>query len=61
MGQEIIIGLLFTIALFFLGRMVYKAFTQKENCAAGCSCSTVSIQEIEKKIEADKRFQQTKK
>lgn len=61
MWQEGIIGLLFTLALFFLGRMVYRAFSKKENCSAGCSCSAVSIEEIEKKIEADKRFSSTKK
>jgi hypothetical protein len=58
MVQELIIGLLFISALFFLGRMVYRAFSQKENCSAGCSCSTISVKEIEEKMKADKRFDQ---
>jgi FeoB-associated Cys-rich membrane protein len=58
MVQEIIIGILFVLALFFLGRMVYRAFTQKENCSAGCSCSNVSIKEIEAKMKNDTRFDQ---
>ena len=57
MVQEIIIGILFTAALFFLGKIVYKTFNQKENCSAGCSCSSVSIQDIENKIKTDKRFE----
>ena len=60
MVQEIIIGLLFALALAFLVRMVYKAFTQKDNCSAGCSCSTISIQEIEQKMKTDKRFKEHK-
>ncbi len=61
MEQELIIGLLFTLALFFLVRMVYKTFTQKENCSGGCSCSNISIQEIEEKMKTDKRFENTSK
>ena len=57
MGQELIIALLFALALFFLVRMVYRAFTQKDNCSVGCSCSSVSIEEIEKKMKEDKRFE----
>lgn len=59
MWQEIIIGLLFAVALFFLGRMVYRQFSKKEGCGEGCGCSSasaVSIEEIEKKLKADKRF-----
>ncbi|MDF2454226.1 MAG: hypothetical protein K0R51_219 [Cytophagaceae bacterium] len=59
MWQEIIIGLLFAVALFFLGRMVYRQFTKKEGCGEGCGCSSasaVSMEEMEKKLKADKRF-----
>lgn len=60
MYQEMIIGLLFAVALFFLGRMVYRQFTRKDGCGEGCGCSSasaVSMQEIEKKLKADKRFE----
>ncbi|MDB5257675.1 MAG: hypothetical protein JWM14_2370 [Chitinophagaceae bacterium] len=59
MWQEISIGFLFGIALFYLGRMVYRQFTKKEGCGEGCGCSSasaVSMEEIEKKLKADKRF-----
>jgi hypothetical protein len=59
MWQEIIIGLLFAVALFFLVRMVYRQFTKKEGCGegcGGCKASSVSIDEMEKKLKADKRF-----
>lgn len=61
MEQEVIVGLLFAMALFFLVRMVYKTFTQKENCSGSCSCSHVSMEEIEKKMKADKRFESSPK
>jgi hypothetical protein len=60
MWQEITIGLLFTIALFYLGRMVYRQFTKKEGCEAGCSCSgSISIDDIEEKLKKDKRFEKS--
>ncbi len=62
MWQEIIIGLLFAVALFFLGRMVYRQFTKKEGCGEGCGCSSasaVSMDEIEAKLKKDKRFEQS--
>lgn len=59
MWQEIGIGFLFGLALFYLGRMVYRQFTKKDGCGEGCGCSSasaVSMEEIEKKLKADKRF-----
>ncbi len=59
MWQEITIGLLFAVALFFLIRMVYRQFSKKEGCGEGCGCSSASavlIEEMEKKLKADKRF-----
>ena len=57
MWQEITIGLLFAVALFCLGRMVYRQFTKKEGCGEGCGCaSAVSIDSIEEKLKKDKRF-----
>jgi hypothetical protein len=37
MVQSIIIGLLVMAALFYLGRMVYKAFQGKASCGGGCA------------------------
>ncbi|HSZ72617.1 MAG TPA: hypothetical protein VK750_08060 [Cytophagaceae bacterium] len=60
MWQEISIGLLFTVALFYLGRMVYRMFARKEGCGEGCGCaSSVSIDAIEEKLKNDKRFEKS--
>jgi hypothetical protein len=39
--QELIIGLIFAAALFYLGRRVYRSFfSKKAGCSKGCGCST---------------------
>ncbi|MEC7755129.1 MULTISPECIES: FeoB-associated Cys-rich membrane protein [Roseivirga] len=41
--QEIIIGILFLAALFFMGRKVYRQYKAKDSCATGCEkCSPSS-------------------
>jgi hypothetical protein len=42
MVQITIIGLLFGAAAFYLGRMVYRSFQTKGNCASGCAKCAVS-------------------
>jgi hypothetical protein len=50
MIQEIAVLLIFTGALGYLGRILYKQFQAKTACASGCSkCGAVDF----KKIEAD--------
>ncbi len=34
--QEILIGLLFVVAVGFVGRKIYQEFTAKSGCAKGC-------------------------
>ena len=36
--QEIIIGILFLGALFFIGRMIWRQYTAKEGCEGCHSC-----------------------
>lgn len=39
--QELIIGLIFAIALLYLGRRAYSSFfSKKAGCSKGCGCST---------------------
>ena len=53
--QQLIIVLLFGGALFFVGRMIYKAFQAKAGCATGCAkCSAVDFKQIEEKIRSGK-------
>ncbi|QJD80510.1 FeoB-associated Cys-rich membrane protein [Spirosoma rhododendri] len=39
--QELIIGLIFAVALFYLGRRAYRSFfSKKAGCGKGCGCAT---------------------
>jgi len=39
MTEQLIIGLLFLAALFYLGRRLYRTvFAKKPGCANGCGC-----------------------
>ncbi|HEY8401235.1 MAG TPA: FeoB-associated Cys-rich membrane protein [Cytophagaceae bacterium] len=52
MIQEILVGLIFLAAIFYLGRMVYRQFASKEaGCSSGCGgCSKIDLQKIEEQI-----------
>ncbi|MBX2957704.1 MAG: hypothetical protein KF846_16185 [Cyclobacteriaceae bacterium] len=50
MVQQLLIGLLFTAALIYLGRLAWQLF-QSKSCASGCGkCSTIDVDAIEKQI-----------
>jgi hypothetical protein len=50
MIENLLIGLLFTGALVYLGRIIYQAF-QSRSCASGCGkCGALDIDAIEKQI-----------
>ncbi|HBK87230.1 MAG: FeoB-associated Cys-rich membrane protein [Cyclobacteriaceae bacterium] len=36
MIQEIIIGLVFLVAISYIGRVIYRSFQAKHTCASGC-------------------------
>jgi hypothetical protein len=47
--QEIIVGILFIIAIAYVGKIVYQMIKPKKNgCGANCKCG-VDFSEIEKK------------
>jgi hypothetical protein len=53
MLQEIIIGLAFLGALFYVGRLFYKNMVAKSACATGCSkCGALDLAKIEAQIKA---------
>jgi hypothetical protein len=36
--QETLVILLFVIALFYMGRTVYRTFQSKKGCGSNCKC-----------------------
>jgi len=58
MIQQLIIFLVFIAAAFYVGRLIYQQFSAKSGgCAKGCggACSTINLEQIEKKIKASAR------
>ncbi len=53
MIQEIIIGLTFLGAVFYVGRLFYKNMTSKVACSTGCSkCGALDLARIEADIKS---------
>ncbi len=51
MLQQAIIVILFSGALFFVGRMIFKSFRTKSGCATGCAkCGAVDFEKIEEQL-----------
>jgi len=44
--QEIIVALLFTIALIYIARIVYKTIQSKKGCGSNCSKCGVDFSDI---------------
>lgn len=54
MIQNILIGIIFTGALAYLGWTIRKSFVAKNSCAKGCGCSKIDLEKIEKEIKNSK-------
>jgi hypothetical protein len=53
MIQQIIIGLVFLIAVAYVGRLIYRSFKAKSACSSGCGkCSAVDFNKIKEQIKA---------
>jgi hypothetical protein len=53
MIQEVLLAIIFTGALAYLGRVVYRQFQAKSACASGCGkCSVVDFNKIETDLKA---------
>ncbi len=53
MVQQILVGLVFSGAVFYIGRLVYRSFQAKTGCATGCGkCGALDLQKIEAQIKS---------
>jgi hypothetical protein len=51
MIQQLIIILLFSGAVFYIGRMLYRSIQAKSACTTGCGkCGAVDFNKIEKQL-----------
>jgi hypothetical protein len=51
MIQQILVGLVFAAALFYVGRLLYRSFQAKSACSTGCGkCGAVDFQKIEEQL-----------
>lgn len=50
MMQEIIVGIIFLIAVGYIGKLAFGAFKGDSGCAKGCdgACSSLDVEHIEK-------------
>jgi FeoB-associated Cys-rich membrane protein len=54
MIQQILIGLIFLAAAFYLGKMVYRSFQAKHACSSGCGkCAVADLEKVKKNISAN--------
>jgi hypothetical protein len=53
MVQELIIFIIFLVAAFYMGRLLYSSFTAKNGCVKGCgsACSSIDFKKIQKDLE----------
>ena len=59
--QLIIIAILFSGAVFYLGRLFYTSFYSKKNaCGGNCGCSAIDLEKIEKEIMRQKNMRASK-
>ena len=48
MFQQILIGILFLVALGYLGRLVYRSFQARHACSSGCGkCGATDLEKID--------------
>jgi len=55
MIQNILVGVIFCAAVFYIARLVYRNFTAKSACSSGCAkCGTLDVEKI---LKAESRKQ----
>jgi len=51
MIQQLIVGLFFIAAVIYIGRLLFRAFQGKSDCASGCGkCNAVDFSKLEKQL-----------
>ncbi|MBA4054827.1 MAG: FeoB-associated Cys-rich membrane protein [Marivirga sp.] len=54
MIQQIIVGIVFSGALVYVGNLLFKSFRAKSACSSGCGkCGAVDFQKIEAQIKKE--------
>jgi hypothetical protein len=49
--QQVLIGLIFTGAIAYIGSLVYRSFRSKAGCASGCGkCGSIDFAKIERQV-----------
>lgn len=54
MIQQILVVIIFTIALFYIGRLIYRNFQAKSACSSGCGKCGIDFEKIEQQLEKKK-------
>jgi hypothetical protein len=50
MIQQLLVGIIFLCAVYYVVRLVYKSFTAKSGCSSGCGKCALDISKIEKTL-----------
>jgi len=51
MVQEVIVGIVFAGAVFYVGQLIYRSLQSKSACTSGCGkCGALDFQKIEAQI-----------
>lgn len=51
MVQNLVVWLIFLLALIYVGRLIHKSFQAKSSCDSGCGkCGAVDFNKIEKQL-----------
>ncbi|PRY14964.1 hypothetical protein CLV24_103203 [Pontibacter ummariensis] len=53
MVQELLILVIFLVAAFYVGSVLYRSFSAKSSCSKGCggACSSIDFKKIQKDLE----------
>lgn len=53
MFQQILIGILFMVAMGYLGRLIYRSFQARHACSSGCGkCGTADLEKMEAPVKS---------
>jgi hypothetical protein len=51
MFQSILVGLIFLVAVLYVGRLIFRSFRADSSCASGCGkCGAVDFKKLEAQL-----------
>ena len=57
MIQSILVGLIFIVAVIYVGRLIYLSFQSKNACSTGCGkCGAIDFKKLEEQITKSSQF-----